>query len=86
MRLLFCKACSDIVCIRKTPRTCECGQSGGFYNEDGLHVVISGPCVALGFNNRHFRFARDNEGFDFNAWFIKSDCPTVKRVTPKVLG
>ena len=79
--MLFCRVCNDIVCLRKSPRTCECGQSGGYYEEDGLHVVVNGPSRVIGFSNSHFNVARYNDGFDFNSSFVSEDCPLVKRVS-----
>lgn len=54
MKLIYCPECQDVRKLHKKWAACECGKSWGFYNEDGLHAVIGGKAVPLGFNNSSF--------------------------------
>ena len=51
MKLLYCTKCNDIKKLQYETTTCHCGESSGHYQQDGVHAVISGPCVALGLLN-----------------------------------
>lgn len=52
MKLLFCNACHDIVCVRyETWRVCSCGKSGGQYNHDAVTATIGGNPSVFGIAN-----------------------------------
>ena len=46
MKLLYCKACGDIMAIRGFDRVCFCGKSAGHRTRQG-GAMWSGPCVRL---------------------------------------
>ena len=85
MKLIFCPTCEDVVRLELEDRRCLCGESSGHYEEDGLHAVISGPAVPLGFDNRDFRKALSVEpgterGTKFDAFIISRQARTIKVV------
>ena len=85
MKLIYCNSCRDIVKLSRTTRTCQCGESGGHYREDGLNAIYYGPAIPLGFANSSFREARDTQpefgmGTNFNAFVIPKVCPTMELV------
>lgn len=89
MKLLMCNDCSDVFSLRYEVRNCVCGKSGGHYLEDGLHAVIWGECIALGFANDSFVTAikdrpMSGRGKEFTAFVIPVECSTVEHVTSRV--
>jgi hypothetical protein len=86
MKLIMCTKCFDIVKCLRTDRTCQCGQSGGKYAEDGLYATYWGSAVPLGFANSSFVRALKNQPFEaglgerFEAFVIPEICPTFERV------
>ena len=55
MKLLFCPACYDVIrLIPKRWRLCDCKQSGGQYNEDGMTATLGGLAKVLGIANPFF--------------------------------
>ena len=87
MKLIYCRECRDIVRLAHHTRYCECGKSRGWYEEDGLHATIGGPCIPLGIHNGDFALARNNRrssgpGFRFEAWVIPEKCDTVNEEDP----
>lgn len=55
MKLIRCKKCNDVVrLIHKNWRTCECGKSGGQYNDDMLSATVGGKCEVIGIRNDYF--------------------------------
>lgn len=54
MKLLRCTRCGDAVALSKRWRSCECGASGGVYDDDGDRATIAGPCRLYGISNRLF--------------------------------
>ena len=89
MKLIYCKECLDIILLSFNPaRTCCCGLSRGHYLDDGLHAVITGPCIPLGFDNYSFIKAlntrpKEGMGQDFKAFIIPVSCPTVEHLKEK---
>lgn len=87
MKLIYCPSCSDVVKLRLVRRrNCECGMSYGYYAEDGLNAVIGGLAVPLGFANPTFKYAldhrpKDGAGYQFEAFVIPVECPTIKQET-----
>ena len=52
MKLIICKQCDDIVRLIHTNwRKCECGKSGGQYNEDLQSATVGGNCEVIGIKN-----------------------------------
>ncbi|KKL60011.1 hypothetical protein LCGC14_2209550 [marine sediment metagenome] len=85
MKLLLCKKCQDVfkLCIGIN-KYCECEESSGFYEDDGLNVIILGEyAVVIGFNNESLVEAVLNQpdsglGEEFKAFIIPKQCGTVK--------
>lgn len=85
MKLIHCTRCGDTVALLRRHRTCDCGQSGGHYEEDGITATITGNAVPVGINNESFRAAlrlrpQSGMGEPFTAFVIPHECPTVRRV------
>lgn len=82
MKLLFCKTCSDVIRITMDKiKYCDCGQTYGQYEEDGINAWFKGPAIPLGFANRSFLAALQNQpnehwGKKFEAFVIEKRCPT----------
>ena len=52
MKLIICKNCDDVVRLIHTKwRKCECGQSGGQYNDDLMSATVGGNCEVIGIRN-----------------------------------
>lgn len=88
MKLLYCKLCHDIILLRKAKRMCCCRKSAGYYQPDGLHAVIIGPCIPLGIANESLAEALRNqptegEGRRFEAFVIPKECKTVAHLRRK---
>lgn len=85
MKLIFCRACQDIVrLIEGDWRRCDCGRSAGTY-VDPLKAQISGPCIPLGIDNRSLALAlaarpASGLGERFEAFVIPEECSTVEVV------
>lgn len=55
MKLIRCKKCNDVVrLIHREWRTCDCGKSGGQYNDDMLSATVGGLCEVIGIRNDFF--------------------------------
>jgi len=55
MKLIRCKHCNDVVRLIHTRwRICECGRSGGQYNEDLITATVGGNCEVFGISNLFF--------------------------------
>jgi len=85
MKLIYCNNCQDVFRLVKTTNTCQCGESGGHYKEDGLNVIIHGNCKPLGFSNASFCASLEDQpehgaGSIFTAFVIPKVCPTVDHV------
>ena len=54
-KLIRCKKCEDIVRLVHTKwRKCECGESGGQYNDDMISATVGGDCEVIGIRNDYF--------------------------------
>lgn len=52
MKLILCKSCLDVVRLLHIKwRKCECGESGGQYNDDLLSSTVGGNCEVIGIRN-----------------------------------
>lgn len=84
MKLIFCPKCHDVLkLLRDQHRSCICGKSGGLYKEDGLHAIIYGSAIPVGFTNLTFAFALNNRpktgtGKTFTAFVIPEKCDTIE--------
>jgi len=85
MKLFFCPVCQD---VRKLgsgyEAICHCGKSSGWYR-DGLHAVVTGAAIPIGFTNSSFSEALRNRpqkgpGKVFKAFVIPIKCPTIKQI------
>lgn len=55
MKLVKCKNCNDVVrLIHDKWRKCDCGKSGGQYNDDLLSATVGGDCEVIGLRNDFF--------------------------------
>lgn len=55
MKLIRCKKCDDVVRLVHTKwRKCECGKSGGQYNDDLMSATVGGDCEVIGLRNDYF--------------------------------
>ena len=82
MKLIYCNICEDVLSLSYTTKTCHCGETGGHYEADGLHVIYYGNAIPLGFTNSSFATARQNQrewgnGYPFVAFVIPKVCPTM---------
>ncbi len=89
MKLLYCTECHGVFSLRWEVCYCPCGKTSGQY-KDNLNAVYSGPAVPLGFVNRDFKGALENQpedpyaaGEEFTAFVIPDECPTIKRLDKK---
>lgn len=52
MKLVRCKKCEDVVRLVHTKwRQCECGKSGGQYNDDLMSATVGGESEVIGIRN-----------------------------------
>ena len=90
MKLIFCRACKDVVRLKFKLNFCECGKSGGKYINE-LDAVIGGEdCIPLGFDNFSLVQAlkkrpKSGLGSGFNAFVIPEECDTVDVVDIETL-
>jgi hypothetical protein len=55
MKLVRCKDCDDVIRLVHTKwRKCECGNSGGQYNDDFHSATVGGNCEVIGLRNDYF--------------------------------
>jgi hypothetical protein len=55
MKLIRCLKCDDVVRLVHTKwRKCECGESGGQYNDDLMSATVGGNCEVIGLRNDYF--------------------------------
>lgn len=68
MKLIRCKKCDDVVRLVHTKwRNCECGKSGGQYNDDLMSATVGGDCEVIGLRNDYFAekpFSKEREKKD----------------------
>lgn len=58
MKLLVCRRCGYVDALKREPRRCRCGESGGKYNEDGDTATVWGEHVfLLGLHNHRVLMA-----------------------------
>lgn len=86
MKLILCPHCQDIRKLLRAPTHCQCGKSGGRYEEDRVHATIWGAAVPLGFANDPLADAVRKwlgagcGNYPLVAFTIPIPCPTVKKV------
>jgi hypothetical protein len=82
MKLIYCRACQDIVRLHTTERPCICGRSRGRYRNDRV-VQVFGPCGVLGIPNFGFLKAVNDPthllGGDFKAFLIAEPDDVIER-------
>ena len=55
MKLIRCNQCGDVARLIHTKwRQCECGKSGGQYNDDMISATVGGDCEVIGLRNDYF--------------------------------
>lgn len=61
MKLIRCNECNDVVRLVHTGwRKCDCGESGGQYNDDLLSATVGGNCEVIGIRNDFFEESRED--------------------------
>ncbi len=61
MKLIRCKECNDVVrLVHIEWRKCDCGESGGQYNDDLLSATVGGNCEVIGIRNDFFEKSRED--------------------------
>lgn len=85
MKLIFCRACEDIIRLTRETRRCECARAGGYYGDNGVDATYWGTAVPLGFKNSDFQRAMLDQpergmGERFEAFVIPKDCPTMRQL------
>lgn len=88
MKLLWCRACNDVVKLDYEKRTCHCRNSSGWYHDDGWHATVVGRSVeVIGLDNNVLRIIPRN-GVDKNielpAWKFSYTGDDAARITRKV--
>jgi len=67
MKLIRCENCEDVVRLIHTKwRKCECGESGGQYNDDLVTATVGGDCEVIGIRNDFFE-AKGKDRKDLNS-------------------
>jgi hypothetical protein len=63
MKLIRCEKCEDVVRLVHTKwRKCDCGKSGGQYNDDMISATIGGSCEVIGLRNDFFQEKQFSKG------------------------
>jgi hypothetical protein len=57
LKLMYCAHCGDIVRLFSEKRSCLCGKSWGYYEEDNSTTVQTYPGLSLGIANPDFQTA-----------------------------
>lgn len=85
MKLIFCPQCEDIVKLRFSWTYCECKDSYGMYQNDGINAIIGGRAISLGIANsslvkslRKYNDWKDEMGIPLEAFIIPKNCKTIK--------
>ena len=82
MKLIFCPKCYDVLRLIPRMRFCDCKQSSGIVEKDGLNSKMFGEAVPLWFSNESFieaLYSRPTIGMGnrFDAFIIAYSCPTI---------
>jgi hypothetical protein len=82
MKLIYCSCCNDVFSLSFYIKKCHCGKSYGKYI-DKLNAQISESAIPIGFNNREFNQALNNQpdegmGKRFDAFVIPKQCDTIE--------
>jgi hypothetical protein len=51
MKLILCPHCGDIVKLFREARSCRCGRSSGWYDDDEVTAIIDGEAIPMGIGN-----------------------------------
>jgi hypothetical protein len=87
MKLLYCTKCGSVFNLDYAVKTCLCGETKGYYDEDGINATYSGEnSYPIGIDNITFRIAlvqqpESGRGWKFDAFVIPKDCPTFEKVS-----
>jgi len=85
MKFIFCPNCNHFLQLEvNNLTTCNCGESMGMYQGDGINTVYWGSAIPIGVNNHSFvqvltRQPKQGQGKKFEAFVISKNCPTFKR-------
>jgi hypothetical protein len=84
MKLLLCPKCHDIIRLFSSTRWCQCKESWGRYELDGLRAVYSPNAIALGMDNFevsqavHVSRRTTRQGAVYS-WFIIPEGANIRR-------
>ena len=84
MKLIYCINCSDLFRLTLDPKRCICGDSGGYYKEDGHNAWVSDKSVVLGMDNMDLSdavslYRRDGTGRVIMAFILNEKASTIER-------
>lgn len=84
MKLILCPHCYDIVKLYSEARTCLCGKSSGWYDDDGVTAVIDGSAIPIGISNTSLERAvrlrpANGRGESFDAWVVPINSENIRR-------
>jgi hypothetical protein len=93
VKLLFCRACGDIVKLLGTPRACRCGKAYGLYVSDREVTIYGEFAEVIGADNKAVEEAcrkvdynlgplelNEVSPLEFAAWFYHHSSEIIKRV------
>jgi len=87
MKLFCCLNCIDVVKLIRDVRSCRCGKSSGLLSEDKQSVQVNGPLKVIGFNDKTFFDAINNQpvegkGKEFVAYVLPIVNKSVTMIGP----
>jgi hypothetical protein len=84
VKLLLCRKYQDVFKLQYDRRECNCGETWGKYEDDGLHAIYGGKnAVPIGFANASLANAiaaqpvKSALGVRFEAFIIPKKCATM---------
>ena len=83
MKAVFCPNCQDLVALRRTPRNCTCGLSGGRYRSDDHHADVWGKAIAIGLAGQDLAAVcnpKRDEALAIRGWAFEPGHPRVRRL------
>lgn len=85
MKLILCRACSDIFSLTTSIRACGCKKSWGQYEKDGIKAIYGGLSVPIGIANSSLSEAvkkqpDTGDGIQFNAFVIPKKDRSMRRI------
>ena len=84
MKLIYCINCSDLFRLTLDPKRCICGDSGGYYKENGHNAWVSEKSIVLGIDNGDLvrqlsHYLKTGKGTKLDAFIIADKASTIER-------